>query len=102
MARTYNGFSSYRRFAGGYQSAAGFCAGFADAVSRGFARLWPNSNDVRGSEYRLSRQSVSGRLPGSLFDARYDGLTADAARLDAAICRRRELHQARREATGSH
>jgi len=47
--------------------------------------------DLRDSEYRLSRQNISQRLPGSLFDARYDGLALHAARLDAAICRRQDL-----------
>ena len=93
MARVYNGFSSYRPFAGGYQAAARLCAGLAEAAShRSERRLWLTfTNDLRDSEDRWSRRSVSGHLPGSVFDARYKGLTADAARLDAAICRRERL-----------
>jgi hypothetical protein len=90
MARVYNGFSSHRLFAGGYQAAAGVCAGLAEAARRRSQRL-RLADDPRESAYRLSRQSVSGPLPGSLFDARYKGLAAEAARLDAAICRRERL-----------
>ena len=92
MARVYNTFSSYRLFAGGDHAPARLYAGFAEAVRRRLARLLLTStNDLRGSEYRLSPQNVSQSLPGSLFDARYDGLAPHAARLDAAICRRQRL-----------
>jgi hypothetical protein len=92
MARMYNGFSSYRPFAGGYQAAAGLYAGLAEAAKRRFARLWLTcTNDLGDSEDRWSRQSVPEQLPGSLFDARYKGLSADAARIDAAVCRRERL-----------
>jgi hypothetical protein len=92
VARVYSGFSSYRPFAAGYQAAAGLCAGLAEAARRRAERLWLTfTNDLRDSEDRWSRQSVSGPLPGSVFDARYKGLTADAARVDAAICRRKRL-----------
>jgi hypothetical protein len=93
MARVYNGFSSYRPFAGGYQAAAGLYACLAEPARRRWERLWlAFTSDVRGSEDRWSRPSVSGHLPGSLFDARYKGLTADAAGIDAAImCRRERL-----------
>jgi hypothetical protein len=92
MARVYNEFSSYRLFSGGDHAAARLCAGLAEAVRRRLARLLLTStNDFRGSEYRLSRQNISQRLPGSLFDTRYDGLALHAARLDAAICRRQHL-----------
>jgi hypothetical protein len=92
VARVYNGFSSYRPFAGGYQAAAGLCAGLAEAARRRWERLWLTfTNDLRDSEDRWSRHSVSGHLPGSLFDARYKGLSADAAGIDAAICRRERL-----------
>ena len=84
MARVYNKFSSYRLFAGGDHAAARLYAGFAEAVRRRLARLLL-SNDLRDSEYRLSRQNRY------LFDARYDGLALHAARLDAAICRRQHL-----------
>jgi hypothetical protein len=93
VARVYNGFSSYRPFAGGYQAAAGLYADLAEAARRRWERLWlAFTSDLRDSEDRWSRPSVSGRLPGSLFDARYKGLSADAAGIDAAImCRREHL-----------
>ncbi len=93
MARVYNGFSSYRPFAGGYQAAAGLYADFAETARRRWERLWlAFTSDLRDSEDRWNRQSVSQHLPGSLFDARYKGLSADAAGLDAAImCRREHL-----------
>ena len=93
MARVYNGFSSYRLFAGGYQAAAALFAGLAGAARRRLERpRLASTNDLRVSGDRWSRQSVSRHLPGSLFDARYKGLTADAAGLDAAImCRREHL-----------
>ena len=95
MARVYNGFSSYRLLAGGNQAAARLCASLAEAARRWLGYLWLTAiNDLRNSEDRLSwsRQSISRRLPGSLFDALYAGLTAHAADLDAAICRRQRLH----------
>ena len=92
MARVYNGFSSYRPFAGGYQAAAGLYACLAEAARRRWERLWlAFTSDLRDSDDRWSRPSVPGHLPGSLFDTRYKGLSADAARLDAAICRRERL-----------
>jgi len=92
MTRVYNEFSSYGLFAGGDHAAARLYAGLAEAVRRRLAPLLLTSTNVlRDSEYRLSRQSTSRRLPGSLFDARYDGLALHAARLDAAICRRERL-----------
>jgi hypothetical protein len=92
MAWLYNEFSSYRLFAGGDHPAARLYAGLAETVRRRLARLLlTSSGDLRDSEYRLSRLRTSRRLPGSLFDARYDGLAAHAARLDAAICRRERL-----------
>jgi hypothetical protein len=100
MARVYNGFSSYRLFAGGCQAAAGLCAGLAEAARRRSERR-ASTNDRRDGEHRRSRQSVSAHLPGSLFDARYDGLAAHAASLDAAICRRERLRQLPREAPRS-
>ena len=82
---------SYRLFAGGYEAAAGLYTGLAGAVRRRLERLWLTlTNDLRDSEDRWS-PGVSGPLPGSLFDARYDGLAGDAAGLDAAICRRERL-----------
>jgi hypothetical protein len=95
MTWVYNGFSSYRLLAGGDQAAARRYAGLAEAARRRLEYLWLTAiNNLRNSEDRLSwsRQSTSRRLPGSLFDARYAGLTAHAARLDEAICRRQRLH----------
>ena len=95
MTWVYNGFSSYRLLAGGDQAAARLCAGLAEAARRRLEYLWLTAiNNLRNSEDRLSwsRQSTSRRLPGSLFDARYAGLTAHAAHFDAAICRRQRLH----------
>jgi hypothetical protein len=89
MARVYNGFSSYRLFAGGYQAAAALYAGLAEAASR-HAERSASANDLHDGENR-SRQRVSAHLPGSVFDSRYAGLTAEAASLDAAICRRQRL-----------
>jgi hypothetical protein len=89
MARVYNEFSSYRLFAGGDRR---LYAGLAEAVRGRLARLSLTSTiDFRHSEYRFSRQGTSQRLPGNVFDARYDGLAPHAAHLDAAICRRERL-----------
>ena len=86
MALVHNGFSTYRRFAA-YQAAARLSAGLTEAAR--LLRLWLTSTDLRDSELgsSRSRQSASRHLPGSVFDARYKGLTAHAALLDAAICR---------------
>jgi len=57
-------------------------------------RRWLTStNDLRDSERRpsWSRQSTSRHLQGSVFDARYKGLTGYAACLDAGISRRQRL-----------
>ena len=93
MARVYSGFSNYRPFVGGYQAAAGLYARLAEAAQRRLERLRLTfTSDLRDGEDRWSQQRVSAHLPGSLFDARYKGLTADAAGLDAAImCRREHL-----------
>jgi hypothetical protein len=92
MARVYNEFSSYRLFAGGDRAAARLYTGLAEAVRGWLARLSLTSTiDLRDSEYRFSRQGTSQRLPGNVFDARYDGLAPHAAHLDAAICRRERL-----------
>jgi hypothetical protein len=43
---------------------------------------------VRDSEDRSNCSEESARhLPGSVFDARYKGLTAHATYIDAGICR---------------
>jgi hypothetical protein len=101
MTRVHNRFSSYRLFAGRDDAVARLYAGLAKAVRRRLGYLWLTAiNDLRNREDRLSwsRLSTSRRLPGSVFDARYAGLTAQAAHLDAAICRRQRLFQPLTEA----
>ena len=85
MARVYSGFSNYKPFVGGYQAVAGLYAPLAEAARRCLERIGLTfTSDLRDGEARWSQQRVSGYLPGSLFDARYKGLTADAAGIDAA------------------
>ena len=93
MALVYNAFLTYGLLAA-YQTAARLNAGLSEAARRfsEFRRLISTS-DLPDSERRSgrSRQSASAHLPGSVFDARYKGLTGHAARLDAAICRQKRL-----------
>ena len=93
MALVYNGFLTHRLLAA-YQAAARLNTGLSEAARR-FSefRLLISTSDLPDSERRScgSRQSASGHLPGSVFDARYKGLTAHGARLDAAICRQNRL-----------
>src|SRR6266853_6939657 len=66
-------------------------AGFA-AISRRRSGLRDDAlaDDVRGRELgQMSRQS--GALPRGLFDPLFAGLSAHAAGIDAAICRRTRL-----------
>jgi hypothetical protein len=93
MARVYSGLSSYKPVVGSYLAAAGLYARLAEAARRRLGRLWLTfTSDLRDSEDRWSQQRISGHMPGSLFDPRYKGLTADAAGIDAAImCRRDHL-----------
>jgi hypothetical protein len=94
MASVHHAISTYRLLAA-YQAAIarlGACA--AEAVRRSSDRfLLAPIDDVRDSERRLGRgqQNASRRLPGSVFDARYTGLSAQAALIDAAICRQERL-----------
>jgi hypothetical protein len=88
VAQVYNGFSSYRLFAA-YLTAARLNAGLTEAARRLSERRWLiSTNDLRDSELR---SSWSRQSPGSVFDEHYKGLTAHAARLDAAICRHEYL-----------
>jgi hypothetical protein len=91
MALVYNGLSTYR-LSPAYQAAAAWLgAGVAEAASRRSERfLLASINDFCGSEHRSSsrQRGASRRRPGSVFDARYIGLAAQAAFIDAAICRR--------------
>jgi len=94
MAQVHNAFSTYRLFASGPQAVAGLYVILAATVARLLApRQLTCVGDLRDREYlpSRSREGPSPQLPGSLFDARYDGLAAHAARLDAAICRRMQL-----------
>jgi hypothetical protein len=102
MALVHKGFSTFRLFAAVH-------AGFTEAVlSQTFepsrrqtrqkvvAASAPYVGQLayrRDSERRpsSSQPRASQGLPGSVFDARYNGLTAHAAYLDAAICRRERL-----------
>jgi hypothetical protein len=91
MARVYSGLSSYKPVVGSYLAAAGLYARLAEAARRRLERLWLTfTSDLRDSEDRWSQRRVSGHVPGSLFDPRYKGLTADAAGIDAAIMCSRE------------
>jgi hypothetical protein len=84
-------FSTFILFAA-HQTAARLGAGLSAAVTRRSERHWLTSaNDLRDSEHRWSRQSTSQCLAGSVFDARYKGLTGHAACLDAGISRRERL-----------
>jgi hypothetical protein len=93
MALVHNRFSIYWLFAA-YQTGTRLKAGLTEAARRRSDRRGLNSaNDLSDGGHRSScrRQSASQHLPGSVFDARYKGLTAHAARLDAAICRQERL-----------
>jgi hypothetical protein len=93
MALVYNGFLTHRLLAA-YQAAARLNAGLSEAAGRFSEFRWPiSTSDFPDSERRSGwgRQSASEHLPGSVFDARYKGLTAHGARLDAAICRQKRL-----------
>jgi hypothetical protein len=90
----------YRRFStdappAAYQAAvARLCAGAAEAARRRLGRLFLTLIDgIRDSEGRPNRseESFSRHLPGSVFDTRYKGLTAQATYIDAGICRRARL-----------
>lgn len=88
MVLVHNGFSTYRPSAA-YVTAARLIAGFTEVARRLSERRWLTlTGDVRNNEHR---SGWSTRTPGSVFDARYKGLTAHAARIDAAICRQEHL-----------
>jgi hypothetical protein len=93
MVLVHRRFSTFILLAA-YQTAARLSAGLSGAALRRSERRWLTStNDRRESEHRpsWSRQSTSQHSPGSVFDARYKGLTGDAACLDAGISRRKRL-----------
>jgi hypothetical protein len=94
MALVYNRFSTYRLLAAYLAAAARLGAGATEAARRCSERiLLAPLNELRDSEHRSSGSREGGlrQLPGSVFDARYNGLTAQAAHLDAAICRHERL-----------
>jgi hypothetical protein len=92
MALVYSGFSTYRLFAASRAAAARLSAVAAEAVERRLKYFWPASiDDSREDEHRSRRESAARHLPGSVFDARYKGLSAQAAYIDAAIRRQERL-----------
>jgi hypothetical protein len=91
MALVLKGFSTYRLFAAS-QAAARLSAVATEAARRRLRRFWlPSITGLSESEQRSGQESSSRHLPGSVFDARYKGLSAQAARIDAAICRQERL-----------
>jgi hypothetical protein len=94
MAQAHNEFPTYRPFLV-VQTAAQRCAALTEAAKRFSPRGWLMAIiNLGNSRHSLDWRAQSGAAepqPGSIFDARYKGLTADAARLDAAICRQRHL-----------
>jgi hypothetical protein len=94
MTLVYNGFSTFRLLAACQAAADRLGAGAVEATRRSLERfLLAPINDLRDSEHRSSgnRESAWRNLPGSVFDARYKGLTAEAAHIDTAICRQGRL-----------
>jgi hypothetical protein len=94
MALVYNGFPTYRLLAAYLAAAARLGAGATEAARRCSERfMLVLVNGLRDSEHRSSgsRECALRHLPGSVFDARYNGLSAQAAYLDAAICRQERL-----------
>jgi hypothetical protein len=94
MAQAYRRFSTHGPPAAYRAAAARLCAGAAEAVRRRLGRSFLALIDgVRGSEDRSSwsEERLPRHLPGSVFDARYQGLTAQATYLDAGICRQARL-----------
>jgi hypothetical protein len=93
MALVHDRFSIYWLFAA-YQTGARLKAGLTETARRRSDRRGLNSaNELSdgGRHASCPGQSASQHLPGSVFDARYKGLTAHAARLDAGICRQERL-----------
>jgi hypothetical protein len=82
-------FSTFILFAA-YQTASRLSAGLSGALRRSERRWLTSTIDLRDGEHHpsWSRQSTSQRLPASVFDARYRGLTGYAACLEAGISRR--------------
>ena len=93
MAPAYPAISTYRLLAACQAAVAPSGAGAAEAVRRLSKPFLASINDVResGRRSRRGQQSASRHLPGSVFDARYEGLSAQAALIDAAIFRQERL-----------
>jgi hypothetical protein len=92
MALVYNGFSAQRLFAASQAAAARLSAVATEAARRRLKRfLRASISDLGESEHRSSREGTSRHPPGSVFDARYKGLSAQTARIDAAIRRQDRL-----------
>jgi hypothetical protein len=94
MALVYRRFSTHGPPAAYQAAAARLCASAVDAARRHLARLFlPSIDGARDSADR-SNWSEAGfprHQPGSVFDSRYKGLTAQAMYIDAGICRRMRL-----------
>jgi hypothetical protein len=94
MAPDYRRLSTYTPLAAYQAAAIRLGADAADAARRHFERsLLALLDGVRGSGDRssCSEESFARHLPGSVFDARYKGLTAQATYIDAGICRRARM-----------
>ena len=94
MALIYRRFSTHPPPAAYHAAAARFYASAVEAARRRLARFSLALIDgVRDGEDPLSRseESFQRHQPGSVFDARYKGLSAQATYIDAGICRRARL-----------
>jgi hypothetical protein len=92
MALIYSGFSTHRLFAASQAAAARLSAVAAEAFGRRLKHVLRASIDDPGEgEHRSRRESAARHLPGSVFDARYEGLSAHAAFIDAAVRRQERL-----------
>ena len=91
MALVYKRLSTYTPLAA--SQAARLGAGVVEAARRHLQRLYLALFDrVRDSEDRSNWSEESARhLPGSVFDARYKGLTAHATYIDAGIWRQARM-----------
>jgi hypothetical protein len=94
MAQVHHTISTHRLLAAYQAAGPRLGTDAAEAIRRRSGRfLLASMDDVRDSERRPSRgqQSASRHPPGSVFDARYRGLSVQAALIDAAICRQERL-----------
>jgi hypothetical protein len=82
MALVYRQLSTHPPRAAYQAAASRLSAGAAKAAGRHLKRLFLALLDGDGED-RFARHP-----PGSVFDARYKSLTAQATYIDAAICRR--------------